>query len=210
MPSLVKIDSLPVPIRFAGWESDTFRLQKAGWQIAAHDVFQFNGSNQVQLILRHEPSKMHAMTAPLSIPTSAHMQSLSRYGDPYYAERFAAMAGFDVVCMGTQVIVHHYQSAPVRFQDFHAIDATPMTVDVKDESFNLADVKVFRPISGTAAEIIIPTHSVAEMMDMVLKLQDPVQKEIRDRRRAEKMRGQWDQPGYDVHADIKCQILAFG
>jgi hypothetical protein len=207
MANSVKIDSYPIKIRFAGWESDTYTLQRAGWQIAANQIPEpWNGGTSTQLVLRHEGAKLHAITNVSRISPFMHATS-SRYAIDYSRE--LANAGLDVICMGsnmqTQVIP---MPSGFSFQSFEAIDCEPRTVELEHVVLN--DLKIFRPISSTAPEIIIPTHSVAEMMDLVLKLQDPAQKEIRERRRKEKMRGDWQEPGYDVHTDIKCQILAFG
>jgi hypothetical protein len=207
MQNSVRIESIPVPIRFAGWESDTYRLQKAGWQIAANDVFTpWTASSSVQLILRHEASKIHAMTAPLEL--RPHIYSMDRYFRDDPSTTHMMLAGFDIIAMGSQVQVHVIHRPEFSFKDFHPVDCEPRTLH--EERVDIANLKIFRPISSDAPEIIIPTQSVAEMMDMVLKLQDPVQKEIRDRRRAEKLRGNWQEKGYDAHADIRCQILAFG
>lgn len=206
MANSVKIDSYPIKIRFAGWESDTYTLQKAGWQIAARQCPEpLAGGTILQLILRHEPTKLHAITHPSRV--QPYVMGMSGYFNDI--NHMIAKVGLDVMAMGTDVRAEIItMPSGFSFASFEAVDCEPRTIEI--EHVGLSDLKIFRPISSDAPEIIIPTHSVAEMMDLVLKLQDPVQKEIREKRRKEKLRGNWKEPGYDAHTDIKCQILAFG
>lgn len=199
--NLETIKSYPLAIRFAGWESDTYTLQRQGWQLAARQgMSQYGPDYEVQFILRHEQAKLHAITAPLNF----RMMEMVRGG----SEEYLRALQLNVVCMGSEVRVQVlHQSSSFRLQDFSAVDCTPQ---MSNEEVNLSELKIFRPISTSAPEIIIPTASVDEMMELVLKLQDPKQAEIRDRFRKEQMRSAEAGKGYDVHRDIKCQILAFG
>lgn len=66
---------------------------------------------------------------------------------------------------------------------FNPIDATPQ-LNIQEKIKSIEDFMIFRPLDK-AKELIVAPHEVNELMDMILKNQDPKQKEIREKKRKE-------------------------
>ncbi len=182
---------------FAGFQSTTLDLQRAGWQLSMEQHFSYDGLS-LRLALKHEAGRVLAITHPVS---SYHL---------HRAMGFKEMApiDFQIAWIGNDARFHIM--AEMRPMSFNPISAIPEFQDIKDLSFE--EAIPFRPLNPNAPEIIIPPSSVPELMDMILKLQDPKQKEIRDNVRRDAWRrdvgAKIGDEGYKPAADIKAQIIA--
>lgn len=159
-----RINSPIVKVHWAGWESDTLRLQQAGWQLSMEeDVCR----RVARLALKHPHFKMYGLSEMVDINRSNPM-------NPYHQEMRLVMRQ-----MASELVVRLMDN----FSKFQAIDAEPLFI--QEEIRSIEDCRIFRPIRQAEQQIIVPKHSVPELLDQILKLQDPKQYEIREKKRKE-------------------------
>jgi hypothetical protein len=159
--------SRPLQVEWAGWRTDTYRLQQAGWKINAQQDFY---QNRMRLAMQHEGMSLFA---------------LSRYTEFEY-ERFATQPGYRneyplivMQAMAREVFIHEHGRIEMDF-GFKPVDAMPcMTTN---RITKLEDLAHFAAPLVRCNEVIIPNESVPELMERILKLQQPART---DRIRAE-------------------------
>jgi hypothetical protein len=190
-------DSPICEVEFAGFRSDTYTLQRAGWQISAEQV---PSEGRIRLALKFAPAQLYAMTSTVSYTDMMYFNS------PNY-RREAAPIVFRVQWMSTSPRIE-IMSQPVGGFRFEAIDCEPMLANREVKSMD--ELIPFRPISTEAPELIIAPDRVAEVLDMILKCQDPRQAEIREAQRRQSWKDAQDSGkfGHNPTKDIKAQIIA--
>lgn len=88
----------------------------------------------------------------------------------------------------------------IDFRSFDAIDATPQYQSMQTQS--IEDFKIFRPLDKTK-DIIVDPKDVNALMELILKAQDPKQKEIRHRdRKKEDYERMQAEPSKFIHAQL--------
>lgn len=148
-----KLVSRPLRLHWAGWETDTYRLQQGGWQLSAdQDV----AARRMRLMMQHSAMRMQALTDRIEFD---YWQARDDWG---YADRVV----FPCRAIGSTVHVQMAGSLP----DFRAIDAAPQW---REASGSLDDLFHFAPTLVRTQEIILPDESVPELMERILKLQQP-------------------------------------
>lgn len=168
-----RILSRPIGIRWAGWETDTQRLQRAGWKLAVEtDAYR----EQYRLIMNHEQMRLTAMTDERKLEYAlTQMQHTFRQDCfPIFEVRHVAPTfEFVKIQMGA-------------FPDFQQIDAEPRmsTQEVK----RLEDLNVFRLALDGAEEVIIDKAdmSVIEHLQAIKDLQKETQRDLRQKARQSK------------------------
>lgn len=148
-----RIFSRPVRIHWAGWETDTLRLQQAGWQLSAE---QDPMRNTMRLALRHEQIRMEGLT---------------ELEDWYFERTLVDPSGrpldtsLRMRAMGRAIMIHEH--APF---DFAPIDAAPsVTLDHKVTS--LSDLAHFAaPLVRTQA-LVLPEATVDQLLSQLLEKQ---------------------------------------
>lgn len=182
-------------IRWAGWESTTYQLQRCGWELSAQEEFHINS---VRLALHHPQFRIYGFTSPLPYEDFYDLRrNLPEFG--------LAPQVFDVQYMASKVIVQVVED----FSTFKPIDTEPQLVT---EAKSIEDFKIFRTI-GNMPEVIVEPASVPEMLELILKYQSPKQAEIREKRRKEMRRMQEGmipeaQMEYNPAADYVAQVIA--
>lgn len=147
-------------MHWAGWETTTYNLQQAGWQISAEqNVF----SNSIRLAMKHDGANMRAISDTVDFP--------------YYeaVERFYEVLPRILIhmrLMGRDVWVHEHGRVDWSFQP---IDATPTMTE--NRISRIEDLAHFAAPLVRTKEIIIPNESVPELLDRILKLQQPARTE---------------------------------
>jgi hypothetical protein len=161
-----RILSRPLEIHWAGWETTTYRLQQAGWQLSAdQDVY----NDRLRLAMKHEGMALYGMSG------------WSRFE---YEARIRDPREFPVIvmqAMGREVWVQEHGRVELNFQ---AIDAKPCFTERKITK--LEDLAHFAAPLVRSREIIIPEENVDELLEKILKLQQPART---DRIREEMRRG---------------------
>lgn len=146
-----RLMSRPLRLHWAGWTADTYSLQRAGWSISAEQHIQ---SMTMQLALRHPDKGGYGVS--------------SRVPFDYMYERdsFAPMdLGADI--RFGRSIDFHVTDLP----SFRAVDALPQMMERRRVS--LEDFAHFHTPLVRTNEIVVPEESVEELMERILKMQQP-------------------------------------
>lgn len=160
-----RILSQPLKIHWAGWETDTYRLQSQGWEISAE---QFIDRRSMRLALRHREIGFRGMTNELNF--DYFMMADHRNYDPSYLNsvrfncRLASDYRIQDMSMGNEFC-------------FQPIDARPAYINYETKSID--DFAHFRPINLNAKEIFLKEASMGEILEIALQKQEPNQEEIR-------------------------------
>lgn len=174
------VRSRPCKVFFAGWESDTFRLQRDGWSIAAHEDPRYG---RVQLIMKHTGARLHMLTHPVDV-------DYLRLGSQYWPR-------FEVGQVFCDAVVHLHED----LRGFRPIDATPQFVD--DIPKKLEDFRIFASPIAEAEEIIVEPSTVESLMAQIRQLQEPELAAIRERNRKR------EQSGAVMERAVHAQIITF-
>ena len=160
-----RILSRPIGVWWMGFESNTMKLQQHGWEIAAE--YSMYGDNY-RLLFRHNEMHLYAITHAERLE---HMITRPEYD----LERLPV---FRVQGVVPQIEV-------IRMMDdlssFQQIDAQPCMT--KEEITRVEDMNIFRVPMERAEEIVVDKAdmTVIEHLEAIKKLQQPRQKEIRQR-----------------------------
>ena len=148
--------SRPLRVHWAGWETDTYRLQKAGWQISAdQDVF----GNRMRIAMKHDGFQMRAVSPYIGF----HYERALRDHD------YLGHIGLHVDrAMGRDIMIHEHGMVDWNFQ---AIDAQPTFTESRVS--RIEDLAHFAAPLVKTREIIIPQDSVPDLLERILKLQQP-------------------------------------
>jgi len=149
--------SYPMKVHWAGWESDTYRLQQAGWSISANqDVCRM----QIRLAIRHDAAQMRGLSAGVDYDYYAMNKVDYRTMMP--------VIPFNV--MGRDVRVTEFGD-PAAWGAYQPIDAMPQFVERRVS--RLDDLVHFAPSLARTQQIILPEDSVPELLERIRKLQEP-------------------------------------
>lgn len=151
-----RILSRPVKIHWAGWETDTYRLQQNGWSLSAEQLIE---RNTMRLVFRHESLGMIGQTADID-----YRYEEAAFGGPglsdYMPERYA-----QVRHMGRQIIVHNH--GPM---EFRPIDAQPQMVS--HEVRSLEDLVAFAPAPLLRTNcLVLPEATVDDLLSEIIERQ---------------------------------------
>lgn len=179
-----RVLSEPAEVWWAGFRSDTYRLQQQGWQIAAEeDVMR----DRIQLLLKHRVMKLYALTDASEYRFRAQQH-----------ERQQPV--FQVVMAAPHFQV---QQCNVDFAAFREIDAKPQVLHAP-EIRSIEDFRIFATPLVRTEEIIVEPQTVSAMLEQIRRMQAPEQVRIRAQQRLER-RDHCDVdagPQQRVHAQI--------
>lgn len=159
--------SQPVPVIFAGFESTTWKLQEAGWSLSAEQDIM---SMSMRLAMRHEGLQLYG------ISDSTRWDYWDRMGG-----RLPALI---VRHMAARMYVQIMEHSPFSFEP---IDARPQYRN--SQQSRIEDLVHFGPSLARTREIILPEASVPQLMDQILKLQEPGRQERLKQQLAEEREG---------------------
>lgn len=194
-----RIVNPPLRVHMLGMEGTTQSMQHAGWSLSMRqDVYQ----RSIQLSMRHEQMKLFALSRSMDLD---YMQYSSRNHDNFYRHFVFVI---DSVATKMEIVLHSSEFLSMRhpishFEGYSPVDATPQIERLQRRS--IEDFMLFRPINNTKSVIVDP-NDVPQLMEMILKAQQPQQEEIRKRQRqAENMAYVIDAgliPSQNIHAQI--------
>lgn len=147
------IMSRPITIRWAGWESDTHRLQQNGWEIAAsQDV----AAARMRIALRHQRYGLRGYTSPLD---------LYRYRGPGWDDEVRRQGVYgEVRHMGSAInVIEH------GLMDFRPVDATPQLRP--DRVTSLDDLAHFAGAMVRTQQVVVPEEDVNDLLLRILEKQ---------------------------------------
>lgn len=164
--------SEPVRVHWRGWESNTTRLGQAGWQISAHeDAY----NDRLAVAIRHPDTGMTGVSYAatyhyhrlrdrgrgnwLELPFELEMEAMGR---AIYSQALARTVGVGPMSRGTGV-------------SWRAIDPFPQYMEI-EEAKRIEDIVHFASLEKKK-DIIIRPESVPELMEKILKLQQPMREQ---------------------------------
>ena len=158
--------SPPCRVWFDGFESDTYTLQRQGWQLTMQQDWR---EGRLRLAMKH-PSSGVTM---LSEDTRHHFgPSLDRFIDQNLPE-------FRVCRVNTgRDVVRYFGANP--FAGYMPVDAMPQMVE---RTGKMEDLLLFAAPKVRTEEIYVEPSSVDECLDLIKRLQSPRLAELRERDR---------------------------
>ena len=155
--------SEPMEVHFAGFQSTTTAMQRAGWRLAANEDFQ-RGS--IQLMARHEAAGLYLVANEVGY----------RYG---MRSRLGAKEDLPIFVVSRVARSLESVRLDLDFSVFKPVDATPVVHKTRYQ--RIEDFALFGAPLVQTEEIIIEPQSVQECLDIIRKLQAPELAEIRKR-----------------------------
>ena len=153
----LKVFSEPITLRWDGWETNTHHLQRSGWQLSADQ----NVRNQTMQIAARHPNG-------LSLLTEMTQWQYARWPDNYFFRHYA-YPPMRVKALGKVEMVF-YGVGRFGFEGFNAIDTEPQVAEITRG--RLEDFYHFAPVTSPH-DLIVPQDSVPELLERILKLQQP-------------------------------------
>lgn len=150
------IKSRPVTIHWAGWETDTHKLQRAGWEVSAHEDV---ACTQMRIALRHQQFNLRGYTAPINRDWDA------RYSSQWEVEAARLGTVGEVRHMGSAIYVIERE-----LMDFHPVDATPQ-LRTQDRQHSLDDLAHFAGAMVRTQQIVVPEEDVDTLLARILEKQ---------------------------------------
>jgi hypothetical protein len=167
-PRPLRMLSRPAQVHWAGFESDTYRLQQAGWELAVEEEIEYD---RIRLMMRHRDMRLYALTDAAD----------------YYYRRDETPGRepplrFNVCMAAPSIQVQRMNVAgPMAFENFRQIDAKPQMIESEIKS--IEDFRIFATPLVRTEEIIVAPQTVSEMLQKILEMQLPEQERIRQRER---------------------------
>lgn len=181
------IKSKPIKICWAGFESDTLKLQNNGWQLAIEDHFShFLYRHSLRFILRHEEMRIDAITdiSEIDFHEFMHWEHTLR--------------------MNICVIAKEVMMIQIPAFDLHRIyqvEAMPsyVSIDMQQKIEPLSSLKLFNTIVKPDNALIIEPDRISDILAQIVDAQSPKQAEIRERMKRQELREDYKQT---LHAQI--------
>ena len=165
LPGDRHILSRPHPMHFAGWRSDTFTLQQAGWEFTASQRI---GMDEVGLAFQHPRLGLKGLTNTIPSYVYAEMGIHRDTAPPFHVTWMT-----DAQVQFRQIEIPHW---------LPSCDPVDMRPQMIDEIKDFDDMVRFAGVSmARTAELIVDPDDVSAMMDRILTLQNPArQKRYRE------------------------------
>ena len=161
--SYPRISSPITKVLWAGWESDTLRLQQAGWQLSAEQDIM---TAQVRFTFKNPNCRIYGLS---------NLVSYADYFDSYKDGQFyRQIPPLIIQYMASRMEINIFDN----LAKFRSVDTLPNIVE-EIQKKDIEDFNIFRPI-GNIKELIVTPQSVPELLDLIIQKQDPKQKEIRE------------------------------
>lgn len=150
--------SRPVKVHWAGWESDTLKLQASGWEVSAREDI---ACRQMELAIRHQGHDM--------VGLSQRMCFEYFHNDPRYLQALTIPFGM-MAKTGTPHIKYHsvmageYDKVP-----FRPVDCMPSYRSMD----RIGGIEEFAHFAGARAgqELLVPEEDVNDLLSRILDLQ---------------------------------------
>jgi hypothetical protein len=181
----------PIPVNFAGWESDTYRLGRSGWQMAVET----DPRRMIDRFMFHH--KEIGLTATGFLNEPFRFMNLGRYAQ---AGDISREDGHIEICSIATVGNFQFRRMDLNLSRSYRADTEPIAVDVTEGELHrlplFAELFAGRP---EMQELIVEPEDVQQLLDKIVRLQAPGMREIRarDRKREER-----EPTTKQVHAQI--------
>lgn len=177
----------PCEVFFAGWRSTTYELGRAGWKISFQENAYQGLRSAPRLLLYYPASRLSAIA-------ECEDRNFLTLEWRYQGERWDRLPRFFVHHVASDFIVRTANE----FSFSAWVNTVPERTVVEDRS--IYTLPLFASINQPAAEeLIVEPETVSQLLDQIRAMQEPGQKDIRERNRRRE-REAADMP--TVHARI--------
>jgi hypothetical protein len=179
--------SQPMRIHFAGWETDTYRLQQNGWQLSAsQDPY----NDSIQVAFQHAEYRMRGVTNRIRRYDMMDRYSYNQFSTHKDTIDVAAFLASDFVSTRTNILP---------MESFKPIDAEPQFMEMRQM---MSQNMFFAPNLARTQELIVPEQSVDDLLNMILDKQASNRAQLIQRRVREQGQKIDFNPRTHVHAQI--------
>ena len=184
-----ELKNQPVKIHMAGWTSDTYTLQRHGWQVSVEEMMDpSHFTMRVRVALKHPTLKLYCVS------DSSHYDR----GDQKWMESYDRPAiELQVKHIACDIRV---LNLPDNFSNFRPIDATPLY-----DGKSIEDFKIFKPLPPDK-NIIVPQKTVGELLAKIHEIQEPYQELLREEKRTAMKKFNKEVNEYDLATNIVAQV----
>ncbi len=184
--------SRPVRIRWDGWESNTLKLQQAGWEFSVEQDMSMHG---VRLFMRNSRCEMYGSTSTIS------MDLFEAHRDPRYLDSMH----FEVGHMASRLTVQVHNEYPLTAAP---VDMQPV-ITTWGEIKTLEEFGIFAVPLVRTEGIYLDEASVPKLMETILEAQDPAKKKyFEDKVREQRLPGATSPIGYEPRQKFHAQIIS--
>ena len=181
--------SQPWKLRFAGWETDTYRLQQNGWQLSAVQDPYYDA---IQIAFQHPEYRIRGISNKVRHWDARELMGFGNMRDgPRYMETSAHLA--------SDFVSHAVFVAPL--DKFKPIDAEPQLMQTRQY---MSQGIVFAPNLARTQEIIVPEHSVDDLLNMMIEKQAANRAELIRKR----VREQGQMIDFNQRTHVHAQIVS--
>ncbi len=181
------VKSAPMNLHWAGWETDTFRLQQNGWQLSAE---QDPRIRTLRIAINHPDLCVQGITNVDRYDFERITHERQRFGRP-------VDIGLSVIQMGHKVYLNEHSHTA---HTFEPIDAEPRMQEYRITS--LSDLAHFTTIKRPQHEVFLKEASMEEILAMALQRQEPGQEAIRKRLIREQQMNEMRRYG-ELHTELR-------
>lgn len=161
-------------VHFAGFSSDTYRLQRNGWQIGTREDHM---RGDITLLLNHKDYGIQAVAVSMERFYAPEWHSMHGRGvrpPEFNVIKLASDMRIRVERMSTMMNTH------LNFDDFRLADMTPQTISVKE--YEIGKLPLFAEAKKPLAEqIIVPQRDISDLLAEIRSRQVADIAEIRER-----------------------------
>lgn len=186
-----KVINYPVKVTLLGFESDTVKLHRSGWQLSMNQDYAFD---KWRLAIHHPGLNLYGISN--TVEFRSHLLSLNR--SLLYDElaNFFKYEGFRIMGLS-----HPEECQMLIDEDFNKwapVSGIPQLL--KDSYNDITAFNIFRPLDRVEDLIVMP-EMVPELLDKIRAAQAPKQAEIREKLRRS-IKSNDPVPAYETHAQI--------
>lgn len=166
----------PIKLRWGGWVSDTYLLQREGWKFHSEQHYEvYQDCHAIRLAVT-SPDNYMVISGVARIRAQELMEPYGGFGQ---RERWQHH-GFDMQQYNAKDVFRYAHADEVK--SWMALTPTDMTIPTMatERQIYMRDFKCFAAVpEGNQNEIYIPEESVDDMFNKILQLQYPQQQEIK-------------------------------
>lgn len=165
-----RVLSRPLRVVWGGWQSDTYTLQKRGWEIAAEQNMR---EQALRLVLRHREWRLYGISQRIDFDFRRIMSN--PFGD--------VNVTIDIVHMASDLVIQMHEMGPMAFK---MIDAMPQYVETRIT--RIEDFGFFTAPLVRTQELIVDPEKIGEVLERIRQAQLPEQEAIRRRTQSRESR----------------------
>ncbi len=165
-----QLKNQPITIHMAGWESNTHKLQKAGWQVSVEECRDEKAYGmRLRVALKHPGLKLYCITNSI-VYDHGDEEWMKHYGKPAMELSVMHLAcDMEVITIAGS------------FSNFRPVNAEPI-YSTHTTRQGIEDFKIFQPLPPEK-QIIVPQESVGELLTRIEEIQEPYQELLREEKR---------------------------